>query len=630
MEIVSSTRAPNGRASQEVPAVTIRFCGDSGDGMQFTGSEFTRVSAMAGNDLQTLPDFPAEIRAPAGTLAGVSGFQVQFSSSPVFTPGDQPEVLVAMNPAALKTNLADLVHGGMLILNTGAFNEQNLIKAGYTKNPVEDGSLERYRVHSIDISKLTATALEDSGLSSREIGRAKNMFALGLMLWMYSRPTEPTIKFIHSKFGNKPEIAAANEKALRAGWNFGETTELFRTYVVKPATMPAGRYRSISGNEATALGIVAVSELSGLTVFLGTYPITPASDVLHELSKHKNFKVITFQAEDEIAAVGAALGASFGGNLGVTTTSGPGVALMQETISLGLTAELPLLVINIQRGGPSTGLPTKTEQADLLQAICGRNGESPVPVVAASGPADCFDATIEAARIAIAHMTPVILLTDGFLANGQEPWLLPDPAKLPRIDVKFRTDPKDFHPYSRDEKTLGRPWVRPGTPGLEHRIGGLEKQNITGNISYDPENHENMVRLRAEKVARVALDIPPLVVDGPATGDLLVVGWGSTCGTIQQAVSEVRAHGKSIAHVHLRYLNPLPPDLGAILKRYKKVVIPEMNMGQLLMLVRARYLVDAQGINKIKGKPFRVSELVTAFETAITSQAGITSQGEGR
>jgi 2-oxoglutarate ferredoxin oxidoreductase subunit alpha len=614
MKAVIPSHSPTGRTSQELPAVTIRFCGDSGDGMQFTGSEFTRVSALAGNDLQTLPDFPAEIRAPAGTLAGVSGFQVQFSSSPVFTPGDQPAVLVAMNPAALKSNLADLVHGGMLILNSGAFNEQNLVKAGYAKNPMEDGSLERYRVHSIDISKLTATALEDSGLSSREIGRAKNMFALGLMLWMYSRPTEPTIKFIHSKFGNKPEIAAANEKALRAGWNFGETTELFQTFIVKPAAMPPGRYRSISGNEATALGIVAVSELSGLTVFLGTYPITPASDVLHELSKHKNFNVITFQAEDEIAAVGAALGASFGGNLGVTTTSGPGVALMQETISLALTAELPLLIVNIQRGGPSTGLPTKTEQADLLQAICGRHGESPLPVVAASTPADCFDAVIEAARIAIRYMTPVVLLPDGFIANGQEPWLLPDVAKLPRLDVKFRTDPVGYQPYSRDEKTLGRPWVRPGTPGLEHRIGGIEKQNITGNISYDPENHEAMVRLRAEKVARVANDIPPLVVDGPSSGELLVVGWGSTLGTIQQAVAEVRAHGKSIAHVHLRHLNPLPSDLGGILKRYKRVVIPEMNMGQLLMLVRSRYLVDAKGINKIKGKPFRVSELVTAFE----------------
>ncbi len=614
---MTTTRAgtTNGaRGITEVPTVTIRFCGDSGDGMQFTGSEFTRVSAMAGNDLQTLPDFPAEIRAPAGTLAGVSGFQVQFSSAPVFTPGDQPEILVAMNPAALKTNLDDLVHGGMLILNTGAFTEQNLRKAGYAKNPLEDGSLSRYKVHSIDISKLTALALESSGLSSREVERAKNMFALGMMLWMYSRPTEPTIRFLKLKFGSKPDIAAANEKALIAGWNFGETTEMFQPYVVKPASLPAGRYRSISGNEATALGIVAAGELSGITMFLGTYPITPASDILHELSKHKNFRVVTFQAEDEIAAVGAALGASFGGNLGVTTTSGPGVALMQETISLGVMAELPLLVINIQRGGPSTGLPTKTEQADLLQAMFGRNGEAPVPVLASSGPADCFDAVIEAARLAIRHMTPVILLSDGFIANGQEPWRFPDPKDLERIDVKFRTDPVGFQAYLRDPATLARPWVRPGTPGLEHRIGGIEKQDVTGNISYDPENHEHMVRLRADKVARIARDIPPLAVDGPASGDLLVVGWGSTRGTIQQAVRELRACGRSIAHVHLRHLNPLPSDLPALMKRYRKVVMPEMNMGQLRQVVRAATLVDVHGINKIKGKPFRVSELVSAFE----------------
>jgi 2-oxoglutarate ferredoxin oxidoreductase subunit alpha len=602
------------RGIQEVPTVTIRFCGDSGDGMQFTGTEFTRVNALAGNDLQTLPDFPAEIRAPAGTLAGVSGFQVQFSSAPVFTPGDQPEVLVAMNPAALKTNLPDLVHGGTLILNSGAFTEQNLLKAGYAKNPMEDGSLDRYRVHSLDISKLTATALESTGLSSREVGRAKNMFALGMMLWMYSRPMEQTIAFLKQKFAKNPEIGEANVLALRAGWNFGETVEMFQPCIVKPAALPSGRYRSISGNEAIALGVVAVSELSGLKCFLGTYPITPASDILHELSKHKNFRVITFQAEDEIAAVGAALGASFGGNLGLTTTSGPGVALMQETIALGVMAELPLLVINIQRGGPSTGLPTKTEQADLLQAIHGRNGEAPIPVIAASGPADAFETTIEAARLAIRHMTPVILLSDGFIANGQEPWLFPSAAQLPKIAVKFRTDPKNYEVYKRDEATLARDWVRPGTPGLEHRIGGLEKKDGSGNISYDPENHETMVRLRAAKVERIARDLPPLAIDGPASGDLLVIGWGSTCGTIQQAVAEVRSRGKSLAHVHLRHLNPLPSDLAAIVKRFKRVVIPEMNMGQLLMLVRAKTLVDARGINKIKGKPFRVSELVQAFE----------------
>ncbi len=611
-----STSPPHAaRASREVSAVTIRFCGDSGDGMQFTGAEFTRLSALAGNDLQTLPDFPAEIRAPAGTLAGVSGFQVQFSSSPVFTPGDQPEVLVAMNPAALKTNLADLMPGGLLILNSGAFTEQNLVKAGYAKNPMEDGSLDRYRVQPIDISKLTATALVDSGLSSREVGRAKNMFALGLMLWMYNRPTEPTEEFLRVKFKKSADIAEANVKALKAGFYFGETCELFAsTVVVKPAVLPPGRYRSISGNEATALGIVAASELSGLTVLLGTYPITPASDILHELSKHKNFRITTFQAEDEIAAIGAALGASFGGNLGVTSTSGPGIALMQEAIGLGVMVELPLLIVNVQRGGPSTGLPTKTEQADLLQAIFGRNGEAHVPVLATASPADCFETTLEAARIAIRYMTPVFLLSDGFIANGQEPWLLPDSAKLARFDAQFRTDPNGFQPYARDEVTLARPWVRPGTPGLEHRIGGLEKQHKTGGISYDAKNHDHMVRLRSEKVARIAQDIPPLHVEGPERGDLLVVGWGSTYGAITQAAATLRERGRSVASVHLRHLNPLPRDLGDVLKRYKRVVIPEMNLGQLSLLVRSRTLVDVRGINKVEGKPFRVSELIAAFE----------------
>jgi 2-oxoglutarate ferredoxin oxidoreductase subunit alpha len=612
----ASTKSPQPpRKSREVSAVTIRFCGDSGDGMQFTGSEFTRVSALAGNDLQTLPDYPAEIRAPVGTLAGVSGFQVQFSSNPVFTPGDAPEVLVAMNPAALKSNLADLVRGGTLIINSGAFTQQNFDKAGYKSNPMEDGSLAAFRVHAIDISKLTATALADSGLSAREVGRAKNMFALGMMLWMYSRPMEPTLKFLQQKFAKTPDIAEGNAKALKAGYYYGETAEIFsETIHVAPAKLPPGTYRSISGNEATALGLVATSELSGLKVFLGTYPITPASDILHELSKHRNFNVYTFQAEDEIAAVGAALGAAFGGNLGVTTTSGPGVALMQETIGLALTVELPLLVINVQRGGPSTGLPTKTEQADLLQAICGRNGEAPVPVLAASGPADCFDAVLEAARVAIRYMTPVILLTDGFIANGQEPWMLPEAEKLARFEPQFRTDPKDYKVYRRDPKTLARAWVRPGTPGLEHRIGGLEKDSLSGNVSYDPENHEAMVRTRAEKVARIADELPPLSVFGAPKGDLLVLGWGSTAGTIQQAVQQLQDKGHSISALHLRHLNPLPKDLGDVLKRFKKVVIPELNLGQLRMLVRARYLVDAQGIHKIKGKPFRVSELVSALE----------------
>ncbi len=608
-----------GRKRRELSAVTIRFCGDSGDGMQFTGSEFTRVSALAGNDLQTLPDYPAEIRAPVGTLAGVSGFQVQFSSEPVFTPGDAPQVLVAMNPAALKSNLSDLVSGGTLILNSGAFTQQNLDKAGYTSNPMEDGSLSKYRVHSIDISKMTATALAETGLSAREIGRAKNMFALGLMLWMYSRPMEPTLRFLQQKFGKSPDIAAGNEKALKAGYYFGETAEIFsETYVVAPAKLAPGTYRSISGNEGVALGLVAASELTGLTTFLGTYPITPASDILHELSKHRNFRVVTFQAEDEIAAIGAALGAAFGGHLGVTTTSGPGVALMQEAIGLAIVAELPLLVINIQRGGPSTGLPTKTEQADLFQAIWGRNGEAPLPVVAAAGPADCFDATIEATRIAIKYMTPVVLLSDGFIANGQEPWLLPEVAKLPQMKAQFRTDPKEYKVYQRDEKTLARAWVRPGTPGLEHRIGGLEKHQLTGAVSYDPENHEKMVRTRAEKVERIANDIAPLAVHGPDQGELLVVGWGSTCGAIQQAVSQLRESGHSVSSVHLRHLNPLPKDLGPLLKRFTKVVVPELNLGQLQTILRARYLVDARGINKVKGKPFRVSELVAALEAHLS------------
>ena len=619
MDSASTKPASSGRTRRELSAVTIRFCGDSGDGMQFTGSEFTRVSALAGNDLQTLPDYPAEIRAPVGTIAGVSGFQVQFSSEPVFTPGDAPQVLVAMNPAALKSNLADLVQGGTLILNSGAFTQQNIDKAGYAANPMEDGSLSKYRVHSIDISKLTATALADTGLSAREVGRAKNMFALGLMLWMYSRPMEPTLRFLQQKFAKTPDIAAGNEKALKAGYYFGETAEIFsETYVVAPAKLEPGTYRSISGNEGIALGLVAASELTGLTTFLGTYPITPASDILHELSKHRNFRVVTFQAEDEIAAIGAALGAAFGGQLGVTSTSGPGVALMQETISLAIMAELPLLVINIQRGGPSTGLPTKTEQADLFQSIWGRNGEAPLPVVACSGPADCFEATLEATRIAVKYMTPVILLSDGFIANGQEPWLLPDIAKLPPMQARFRTDPKDYKVYARDEKTLARAWVRPGTPGLEHRIGGLEKHALTGNVSYDPDNHEKMVRTRAERIERIADDIPRLSVNGAEQGDLLVVGWGSTAGAIQQAVGQLRERGQSVSAVHLRHIHPLPKDLGPLLKRFRRVVVPELNLGQLSTVLRARYLVDARGINKIKGKPFRVSELVAALEAHLS------------
>ena len=599
------------KSRQEVETVTIRFCGDSGDGMQLTGTEFTRASAIAGNDLQTFPDYPAEIRAPAGTLPGVSGFQIQFSQSPVYTPGDQPDVLVAMNPAALKTNLGDLPSGGMLLVNTGAFTEPNLAKAGYKSNPLTDGSLSNYRLHEVDISKLTALALESSGLSTKEVARAKNMFALGLMLWMYNRPTEPTLRFLRTKFAAKAEIAAGNEKALRAGYNYGETAELFaHTYEVKQAAIAPGRYRNVSGNEATAMGFLAASKLSGLRGFLGSYPITPASDILHELSRHKNFDFSTFQAEDEIAAVNAAIGASFGGCLGITTSSGPGVALKQEAIGLAVMTELPVIICNIQRGGPSTGLPTKTEQADLLQAIYGRNGECPVPVIAAASPSDCFEVAIEAARIAVRYMTPVFLLSDGYIANGQEPWRIPDVQTLKPIPVNFRTDPRNFFVYDRDPTTLARAWVRPGTPGLEHRIGGLEKDFLTGAVSYDPANHEKMVRIRAEKVARIAQDYPALKINGSTEGETLVVGWGSTYGAITQAVTQLRLKGRSVSSVHLRYLNPLHRDLGAVLKRFKRVVVPELNLGQLLKILRATYLVDAQGINKVQGKPFKVSELV--------------------
>ena len=603
------------RPRLDLEHVTIRFAGDSGDGMQLTGSEFTRATAIAGNDLRTFPDFPAEIRAPAGTLPGVSGFQLQFAHHPVYTPGDQPDVLVAMNPAALKANLKDLKARGLLIVNTGAFNAMNLNKAGYAANPLEDGSLSNYQLVQVDISKLTETALHGSGLSTREIARSKNMFALGLMLWLYQRPTEPAIRNIRSKFANKPDIAEANEKVLMAGHAFGETAELFpNTYVVRKAEIAPGKYRNVSGNQALAMGLLTATRLSGLKGFLGSYPITPASDILHELSKHKHFNFTTFQAEDEIAAVAAAIGASFGGSLGVTTSSGPGIALKQEAIGLAIMTELPLVIVNVQRGGPSTGLPTKTEQADLMQAINGRNGEAPVPVIAASTPSDCFLAAIEAVQIATKYMTPVMLLSDGYIANGQEPWRIPEVSSLPKIEVGFRTDPENFKAYERDEKTLARAWVRPGTPGLEHRIGGIEKDSLTGAVSYDPANHEKMVRLRAEKVARVAQDYAPLQVNGERTGEILVVGWGSTKGAITAAVGEMRRKGRSISHVHLRNLNPLPNDLGELLKGFEKVVVPELNMGQLLQILRAKYLVDAKGINKIQGKPFTVSELVARIE----------------
>jgi 2-oxoglutarate/2-oxoacid ferredoxin oxidoreductase subunit alpha len=602
---------------QVLDRVTIRFAGDSGDGMQLTGDRFTSETAAFGNDLSTLPDFPAEIRAPAGSIPGVSGFQLHFADHDILTPGDAPDVLVAMNPAALKANLGDLPKGATLIVNTDAFTPRNLDKAGYASNPLEDGSLADHQVHEVALTSMTLEALREFDISKKEAERAKNMFALGLMSWLYHRPTEATVAFLEKKFAARPLIAKANVTAFKAGWNFGETTEAFAvSYEVKPARLRPGTYRNISGNLALAYGLIAASRLSGLPLFLGAYPITPASDILHELSKHKAFGVRTFQAEDEIAGVGAALGAAFGGSLGVTTSSGPGIALKAETIGLAVSLELPLLVIDIQRSGPSTGMPTKTEQADLLQVLYGRNGEAPVPVVAACTPSDCFSAAVEAARIALRYRTPVVLLSDGYLANGSEPWLLPDVASLPDISVPFATEPNhegDFWPYLRDEATLARPWAVPGTPGLEHRIGGLEKADGTGNISYDPENHDRMINLRAAKVAGIANDIPRLEVDHQDGSRLLVLGWGSTYGPIGAAMRRVRASGARVSVAHLRHLNPFPANLGEVLGNYDKVLIPEMNLGQLRMLVRARYLVDAVGYNKVRGLPFKAEELADAI-----------------
>jgi len=596
-------------------SVVIRFAGDSGDGMQLTGMQFTTESALAGNDIGTLPDFPAEIRAPAGTLAGVSAFQVNFASQEVFTPGDDVDVLVAMNPAALRTNVGDLQSGGILIVNSEAFTEQNLQRAGYAKNPLEDGSLARYQLFKVDITKLTVNALQDLGLSNREALRCKNFFALGLISWLYHRPIESTEHWIKQKFKKSPELVEANLRALHAGYNYGETAELFAvSYEVKPAAIAPGFYRNITGNSATAMGFVAASRKAGLSLFLGSYPITPASDILHELSGYKHFGVTTFQAEDEIAAAGAALGAAFGGSIGITTSSGPGMNLKMETIGLGVMVELPMVIVDIQRAGPSTGMPTKTEQADLLQVMYGRHGESPLPIIAAMTPSDCFFAAFEAVRLAIKYMTPVILLTDGYLANGAEPWLVPSFGDLPDIPVSFRTDPQGFFPYVRDDDTLARPWVRPGTPGLEHRIGGLSKEHVTGNVSYSPANHEQMVRIRARKIAGIAREIPPTPVGGAKEGDVLVIGWGGTYGALAAAVKELGERGKAVGHVHLRYLNPLPPDLFEIISRFKKVLVPELNLGQLVKILRAEYLVDAIGMNKIQGRPFKISELTTRIQ----------------
>ncbi len=589
--------------------VTIRFAGDSGDGMQLTGSQFTNTTALVGNDLSTLPDYPAEIRAPAGTTYGVSGFQLHFSNRDIQTPGDAPDVLVAMNPAALKVNLKDLKPGATIIININAFDLKNLKLAGYENNPLEDDSLKGFEVVQVPLSKLTSTALEESGLSAKEISRCKNFFALGLMYWLYSRPVEPTLKWIKSKFKEEPLLEAANEKALLAGFYYGDNTELFTArYHVEPAKLPKGIYRNISGNEAIAYGFITASVKTGLPLFLGSYPITPASDILHELSKHKNFNVRTFQAEDEIAAVSAAIGASFSGALAITTTSGPGVALKTEAIGLAVMTELPLIIIDIQRGGPSTGLPTKTEQSDLQQAILGRNGEAPVVVLAASTPTDCFYMAIEASRIATKYMVPVMLLSDGYIANGSEPWRIPEPEIIPEMKVKFREEKEGFLPYLRDEN-LSRPWAIPGTPGLEHRIGGLEKSNITGNVNYEPENHEFMVRLRAQKVKNIENDIPELEVVGDVDASILVVGWGGTYGSITEAVDRLRQKGIKIAQAHFKYLNPFPKNTKEVLKRYKRIICPELNMGQLSRFLKSEFLVEIDSFNKIQGIPFKTIEI---------------------
>lgn len=600
-------------ARHVIKGAVVRFCGDSGDGMQVTGDQFTAAAALAQNDLATFPDFPAEIRAPAGTLYGVSGFQIHFSSQDVFTPGDSPDVLVAMNPAALKTNLQDLKPGGLLIVNSGTFNATNLKKAGYADNPLENGSMDgaSYSVLAIDISKLTLASVKETGLSTKEANRCKNFWTLGLMFWIYGRPLEPSIKWIESKFGKRADLVAANIAALKAGHAYGETAEVSHfSYEVPKAPVAKGKYRNIGGNVATAWGLLAATELSGLELTLGAYPITPASDVLHELSKFKHFGVTTIQAEDEIAAICAAIGASYAGRIGVTSTSGPGVALKMEAVGLAVTTELPLVLIDIQRGGPSTGLPTKTEQADLLQAVYGRNSEAPVCVIAAATPGDCFYMAIEAVRIALKYMCPVFLLTDGYLANGAEPWLIPDVAALPKIPVKFRTDPEGFHPFLRDPETLARNWAVPGTPGLTHRIGGLEKDFNSGHISYSAENHEKMTRTRAAKIAGIASDIPDQKIEiGSQSGKLLVLGWGSTYGSIREAVARCRERGLDVSQAHLRHLNPFPKNLGELLKRFDRVLVPELNNGQLVKMIRSQYLVPAESLPKIQGHPFKIAEL---------------------
>jgi len=613
----------NSQDAESVHAVAIRFAGDSGDGMQLAGTRFTEASAIFGNDLSTFPNFPAEIRAPAGTLPGVSSFQVHIADRDILTPGDQPDVLVAMNPAALKANLGDLAPAGTIVINTDAFDERNLTRAGYEANPVDDGSLDAYRVLTVPMEELTKKAVENSGLKGRGVLRSKNFFALGLMAWMFNRPTDTTIAWIEKYYGKDPEVKAANEMAFKAGYNLGETTEMFRhTYTVAPAKMEPGTYTNVTGNQALAWGIIAAGQAARLPVMYASYPITPASDILHELSRHRNFGLRTFQAEDEIAAVGAALGAAFAGHLGVTGTSGPGLALKSETISLAVMTELPLLIVDVQRGGPSTGLPTKTEQADLLMAMYGRHGEAPLPVVAVASPSDAFLATVEAARIALKYMTPVILLSDGYIGTSAEPWRVPDLSTLPDISVDFTTEPntpEGFLPYLRDPKTLARPWAIPGTPGLEHRVGGIEKQDGTGNVSYNPANHQLMTELRERKIAQIAEDIPEIVIDTHADADVLVIGWGSSYGAILAGVRRVRNAGHKVARVHLRHLNPFPKNLGEIVQRYPKVLVPELNRGHLWRLLRAEFLVDAIRYSKVEGRPFKASEIESKLMELIES-----------
>ena len=610
----NATPAGGALSRAELERVTVRFAGDSGDGLQVVGSQLTNTSAVFGNDLSTLPDYPAEIRAPAGTLPGVSAFQISFASEDIHTPGDAPDVLVALNPAALKANLDEIPDGGTLIVNEDSFTTQGLNKAGYDANPLDDDSLSSYRLIPLPITTQNANALAHLGLSPRQAGRSKNFYALGIIYWLYDRPLEPTLRWFEEKWGSRPQIVAANTAALKAGYAFADTTELFTSaYRVPPATLPAGTYRNITGNQATALGFITAAHLADRPLFYASYPITPASTVLHELSRHRNLGIVTFQAEDEMAAIGAAIGAAFGGALAFTGTSGPGLALKSEALGLAVVVELPLVVIDVQRAGPSTGMPTKTEQADLLQAMYGRNGEAPVAIVAPATPGDCFAMALEAFRIAVTYMTPVLYLSDGYLANGSEPWRIPAMDDLPSIPVQFRTDPKGFQPYSRDPRTLARPWAVPGTAGLEHRVGGLAKEDVTGNVSYDPQNNERMVRLRAQKIAGIAAGIPPVEVHGPDRGGLLVLGWGSTYGAITTACEKLRAQGVAVSNAHVRYLNPFPANLGTVLQRFEQVLIPELNLGQLRLLIADAYGVSARRLSKLQGKPFLVREVQAAI-----------------